>query len=229
MVMTSSDKFGMAVESESKGPAHDQNNSPPADEEPLSQDEVAGAFATRMMLELLWLKESIAATLKRFAQSPLVLRGHKVILDSEIAELFGVPTWRVEHEIFDHADRFPEDFAFRLTSEEVENLNQHRVAAGLQKNGDPGPPRYALTEHGTIMVVARLRTVCPETLNPDSVRNLVGWRDRFVSEPELVEEIPKMKVTAYAIDRAFGAVFSGICESVSVARAVDLETPSMSP
>lgn len=52
----------------------------------------------------------------------LTLRGHKVMLDADLAELYGVPTKRLNEQVKRNADRFPEDFVFQLTAQESANL-----------------------------------------------------------------------------------------------------------
>ena len=61
----------------------------------------------------------------------LLLRGQKVLLDADLAALYGVETRRLNEQVRRNRDRFPEDFIFRLTAEEVEALNQSQFATGL--------------------------------------------------------------------------------------------------
>ena len=77
------------------------------------------------------LRLSILAALERFAQSSLVLRGRKVILASELAELYGMDTAQVEEKLVCHKRQFPDGFAFRIASEELETSEQavFRVAS----------------------------------------------------------------------------------------------------
>ena len=63
----------------------------------------------------------------------LVFRGHKVLLDTELAALYGVSTKRLNEQVKRNAERFPEDFLFRLSAAEVEALNRSQVATGSQK------------------------------------------------------------------------------------------------
>ena len=57
-------------------------------------------------------------SLERIAQSILVIRGHRVVLDSDLAALYGVPTKRLNEQVRRNRERFPEDFMFPLTEEE---------------------------------------------------------------------------------------------------------------
>ena len=78
----------------------------------------------------------------------IMIRGQKVILDVDLARIYGVPTKRLNEQVKRNADRFPEDFVFRFTMEEVTNLKsqiatssslhiQSQIATGSQKHRDP--------------------------------------------------------------------------------------------
>ena len=67
----------------------------------------------------------------------LVLRSHRVLLDAELAALYGVTTRRLNEQVKRNAERFPKDFMFRLTGSEVEALNRSHFATGSQKHRDP--------------------------------------------------------------------------------------------
>ena len=71
-----------------------------------------------------------------------VIRGERVMLDADLAELYGAPTKRLNEQVKRNLARFPEDFMFRLTSAEVETLNRSRIATGSQKHRDPRHPPY---------------------------------------------------------------------------------------
>jgi hypothetical protein len=81
----------------------------------------------------------------------LVLRGHRVLLDAELATLYGVTTKRLNEQIKRNAKRFPADFIFRLTRIETQALNRSQNATGFQKHRDPRFPPYAFSEHGAII------------------------------------------------------------------------------
>jgi hypothetical protein len=73
-------------------------------------------------------KRTGVESVEQITQSILVFRGHKVLLDSELAELYGVPTKRLNEQVKRNAGRFPKDFLFRLTRAEVEALNRSHFA-----------------------------------------------------------------------------------------------------
>ncbi len=100
----------------------------------------------------------------------ITIRNKKVILDSALARLYGVKTKRLNEQVRRNAERFPADFMFQLTEQELEHLksqitasrlqdptkqedtsNRSQIATGSQKHRDPRFRPYAFTEHGAIM------------------------------------------------------------------------------
>ncbi|MCA1808063.1 MAG: ORF6N domain-containing protein, partial [Lentisphaerae bacterium] len=80
------------------------------------------------------------------------LRGEKVILDNDLAEIYGVETKRLNEQVRRNPDRFPSDFSFRLTREEADQLQNSRSQNATLKQGAniKYPPRV-FTEHGALM------------------------------------------------------------------------------
>ncbi|MDP9197865.1 MAG: ORF6N domain-containing protein, partial [Pseudomonadota bacterium] len=82
------------------------------------------------------------------AQRILVLRGQRVLLDADLARLYGVPTSRLNEQVRRNPSRFPEDFAFNLTKQELANLMSQIATSSW---GGRRKPPLAFTEHGAIM------------------------------------------------------------------------------
>ncbi len=78
---------------------------------------------------------------------PLLVRGQKVILDFDLAELYGVPTKRLNEQVRRNFARFPPDFRFRLTDDEAESLRSQFATSNQGRGGRRYNP-YAFTEHG---------------------------------------------------------------------------------
>ena len=87
---------------------------------------------------------------ERIEQAIFLIRGQKVLLDADLALIYGAPTKVLNQAVKRNLRRFPSDFLFRLTVEELEAI-QSQIAAGSQKHRDPRFLPYAFTEHGTIM------------------------------------------------------------------------------
>ncbi len=78
------------------------------------------------------------------------IRGEKVILDADLAKLYGVATRRLNEQVRRNRERFPPDFAFSLNEEEFADLKSHFATSSSGWGGRRKLP-YAFTEHGTIM------------------------------------------------------------------------------
>ena len=77
------------------------------------------------------------ARVEHISQTIVLLRGQRVILDSELGALYGVSTKRLNEQVKRNADRFPDDFLFRLSRAESDALNRSQIATGSQKHGNP--------------------------------------------------------------------------------------------
>jgi hypothetical protein len=109
-------------------------------------------------------------------RSILALHGHRVILDAELATLYGVPTKALNQAVKRNAERFPEDFMFRLTRVETEALNRSQFVTGPQKHRDPRFPPFAFTEHGAIMAATILNSPRAVEMSVFVVRAFVRLR-----------------------------------------------------
>jgi ORF6N domain len=153
---------------------------------------------------------------EHIAHSILVLRGQKVLLDAELAALYGVTTKRLNEQVKRNAERFPEDFLFRLTPAEVEALNRSQNATGSQKHRDPRFPPYAFTEHGAIMASMVLNSPHAVEMSVYVVRAFVQLRELLSSNRELARRFAQLetrldkKLTEH--DQAIAAILSAIRE-----------------
>lgn len=112
------------------------------------------------------------------------LRGKRVMLDSDLARLYGVTTKRLNEQVARNAERFPEDFAFKPTKQELAILRS-QIATSSDMPGTHGGRRYqprVFTEHGAIMVAAVLNSPRAGTgeATPHRLRKVgreihVGW------------------------------------------------------
>src|ERR1017187_6643885 len=105
--------------------------------------------------------------------SPLIrtIRGQKVILDSDLARIYGVPTKRLNEQVRRNAKRFPSDFLFRLASAEADNLKSQFATSSLHGGRRKLP--FAFTENGAIMAANVLNS-------PEAVRMSVFVVRAFV-------------------------------------------------
>jgi len=87
-----------------------------------------------------------------------VIRGQRVILDVDLAAVYSVTTKRLNEQVKRNATRFPPDFLFRLSVQEVDGIKRSQIATGSQKHRDPRVPPLAFTEHGAIMAATILNS-----------------------------------------------------------------------
>lgn len=134
------------------------------------------------MTEILWI-EAIEDRI-------LTIRGQQVLLDSDLAELYGVPTRHLNLQVKRNRRRFPRDFMFRLTDEEWKDARRGRGTVG-QRGGRRYRP-YAFTEPGAGMLASVLRNPSAVAVTIDVLRTFACLR-RAGEEPEIPPEIRKAR------------------------------------
>lgn len=122
----------------------------------------------------------------------LVIRGHKVLLDAELAALYGTSTKRLNEQVKRNASRFPEDFMFRLTREEAEELNRSQFATG-SKHRDPRFPPFAFTEHGALMAANLLNSPKAVEVSVYVVRAFVQLRETLTQHKDLAAKLAELE------------------------------------
>jgi hypothetical protein len=146
------------------------------------------------------------------AEEIIVLRGHRVLLDAELAALYGVTTKRLNEQVKRNRDRFPADFLFRLTAEETDAVNRSQIATGSQKHRDPRFPPHAFTEHGAIMAATVLNSPRAVEMSVYIVRAFVKLREGLASNKELLGKLHELKRKLQTHDQAIVGVIHAIRE-----------------
>jgi hypothetical protein len=164
--------------------------------------------------------EAVVAKLKalvpteEITRAILVLRRHRVLLDSELAALYDVTTKRLNEQVKRNARRFPQDFVFRLTRAETEVLNRSQNATGSRKHRDPRSMPYAFTEHGAIMAATILNSPRAVEMSVYVVRAFVQLREMLASNKELARRFAQLETRLekklVAHDEAIAAILSAI-------------------
>jgi hypothetical protein len=124
------------------------------------------------------------------------IRGKKVILDADLARIYGVPTRALNQAVKRNLRRFPEDFLFQLTVNESENLKSQIVTSSLHGGRRKLP--YAFTENGAIMAANVLNSPEAVRMSVFVVRAFVQMRDLLGSTKELAKQLAALekKLTA---------------------------------
>ncbi len=142
---------------------------------------------------------------ERIERSILLIRGHKVIIDADLAELYGVPTKAFNQGVKRNIARFPEDFMFRLTKEEKREVVTNCDHLKRLKFSPTLP--YVFTEHGAIMAANILNSERAVQASVQVVRAFVRMRQLLASQKGLMQKILDMEKK---YDRQFKSVFDAI-------------------
>lgn len=132
------------------------------------------------------------------------IRGQKVLLDSSLAVLYGVPTKALLQAVRRNASRFPSDFVFRLTETETFELRSQIVTS---KRGGRRYLPYAFTEQGVAMLSSVLRSQQAIAANIEIMRAFVRMRQMLWSHHDLSERIEELEKK---YDARFAVVFQAI-------------------
>jgi phage regulator Rha-like protein len=122
------------------------------------------------------------------------VRGQKVMLDSDLAELYQVTTGNLNPAVRRNASRFPEDFMFQVAREEFDNLRLQFATSSPGYGGRRYLP-YAFTEHGVAMLSSALNSERAVQMNILIVRAFVKLRELLASNKELARKIEQIEAT----------------------------------
>ena len=138
------------------------------------------------------MSKATLALAKRVDSRILFLRGQKIILDSDLAELYGVPAKRLNQQVTRNASRFPSDFRFRLSRAEYENLRLQFATSSLGHGGRRYLP-YAFTEHGAIMAATVLNSERAIRMSIFVVRAFVRMRQALSASRQIVVKLAELE------------------------------------
>jgi hypothetical protein len=149
------------------------------------------------MNELILQEEAIAAQI-------LMIRGQKVMLDADLATIYGVETKVLNQAVKRNLQRFPEDFMFQLEETEWEDLRSQFVTANWAKRRTLP---YAFTEHGAVMLASVLNSILAIHASLHVVRVFVKMRSMLNVNAELARRIQDLEASC---DHRFTVVFDAI-------------------
>jgi ORF6N domain len=147
-----------------------------------------------------------------------VIRGHKVMLDTHLAELYGVQTFNLNKAVKRNLERFPKDFMFRLTREESRSLT---FQIGMSKRPRRGGRRtlpYAFTEQGVAMLSSVLNSKRAVQVNIVIMRAFAKLRELLSSHSEILRQLDQLERRYERHDVQIKAVFQAIRRLVSAPR-----------
>jgi hypothetical protein len=165
-------------------------------------------------------KPAGAVPVEQITRTLVVLRGHRIILDRDLAGIYGVTTGRLNEAVKRNLRRFPEDFMFRLTAAEADDL---RSQFAISSWGGRRYLPYAFTEHGAIQAANVLNSGRAVEMSVYVVRAFVQLRELLASNTELARRLDELeariesKLTRH--DEAIAAMLSAIRELMNPAPA----------
>jgi len=142
---------------------------------------------------------------ERIMRSILLIRGEKIILDSDIAALYGVETKMLVRAMKRNLERFPPDFMFQLSQDEFENLRSQFGTSSLWGGRRYAP--YAFTEQGVAMLSSVLKSKRAVRVNIEIMRTFVRLREILSTHKNLARKIEEMERT---YDGQFRVVFEAL-------------------
>ncbi len=148
--------------------------------------------------------------IEQVEQKIYLIRGHKVMLAHDLAELYGVATFNLNKAVKRNRDRFPEDFCFQLSREEYQGL---RFQFGILKGGR-GQHRkylpYAFTEQGVAMLSSVLHSKRAVLVNIAIIRAFVKLREMLAAHKELAVKLAELERKLEGHDQQIHALFEAI-------------------
>ena len=141
----------------------------------------------------------------------LVLRGARVVLDRDLAILYGVTTKRLNEQVKRNARKFPEDFMFQLTREEARNLARLRSQNATLKQGQHIKHLpYAFTEHGAIQAANILNSDTATEMSVHVVRAFVRLRQLLANHKALAAKLAELDARVGSHDKQLAAIVAAI-------------------
>jgi len=149
----------------------------------------------------------VNASVEQIESRIFVIRGQKVMLDADLAELYGVETRRLNEQVSRNSERFPEDFMFQLTDEEFANLKSQFATSSW---GGRRKLPYVFTEHGAIMAASVLNSPRAIEISVHVVRAFVRLRELVAGNKELAQKLNQLERKVGAHDRAIAELINAI-------------------
>ena len=148
---------------------------------------------------------SLSSNAERIAERIVILRGQRVMIDADLADLYGVETKRLNEQVRRNRERFPEDFMFQLSAHEWDSLRSQNATL---KRGEHRKYRpHAFTEHGAVMAANVLKSKQAIQMSVAVVRAFVKLRRMALSVEGLARKVAELEGK---YDKQFKVVFDAV-------------------
>ncbi len=135
------------------------------------------------------------------------MRGQRVVLDTDLAALYGVPTFRLNEAVKRNVERFPKDFRFQLTRTEVARLKSQNAMSNPTRGGRRTHP-WAFNEHGSLMAATVLNSPQAVKMSIYVVRAFVQMREELASNETVLRRLAEIDKTLLEHDAALRTLWS---------------------
>jgi ORF6N domain len=138
------------------------------------------------------------------------IRNHKVMLDRDLAELYGVKTIRLREQVKRNSERFPDNFMFQLTESEVERMVSQNAIPSRQHLGGYLP--YVFTEHGVLMLANVLKSEQAITMSIRIIEIFVKLREVLLTHKDILLKLEQLEKRAVRQDEDIKLIFKYLRE-----------------
>lgn len=159
-------------------------------------------------------RKSSQISISEIESKIFIVRNNKIMLDSDLAELYGVTTKRLNQQVNRNLKRFPRDFMFHLTKDEHERLKLQFATSKKGRGGRRTPP-FVFTEHGAIMLASVLNSKRAIEASVLVVRAFVRLRELLSSQKEITRKIAELERRLTGHDQDLKAILTAIKQLMS--------------
>ncbi|HKP67737.1 MAG TPA: ORF6N domain-containing protein [Pyrinomonadaceae bacterium] len=156
-------------------------------------------------------KKESSELIEKVEEKIYVIRGQRVMTDSDLADIYGVETRTLNQAVNRNLARFPRDFVFRLSQEEFDSLISQTVTSKTGRGGRRKLP-YVFTEHGAVMLASVLNSPTAVDASIVVVRAFVKMRSILALHKDLAKRIEQLSKVAVKHENDFNVVFHLLSE-----------------
>jgi hypothetical protein len=161
----------------------------------------------RRNVQLCMTFKQLPIPVERIERAILLVRGQRVMLDRDLATLYGVETGALNQAVKRNRDRFPDDFMFELTRDEIRNISQSVICSSTMKHEKNA---YAFTEQGVAMLSSVLHSKRAVQVNIEIMRVFVRLREMMATHKELAFKLVELEERLEGHDEQIQNIFEAI-------------------
>ena len=155
------------------------------------------------------MSKAITVTENVITNKIVVIRGQKVMLDFDLAEMYGVETKRLKEQVKRNIERFPEDFMFEMTDKELTNWRSQNFTSNSLKMGLRYKP-FCFTEHGVLMLSSVLRSERAVQVNIQIMRVYSKMKELLLMNKDILMKLEKLEKNSDTHDKEIKLIFDTI-------------------